>query len=393
VEAQDLSSFLVRFPEWPDTLGACTEIAEAVRELLDIPFCAVAPMGSPLALAVSPELQSHRDETEALIHEQTRSIFEQKSSSQNVRRIKISDGKNSLGGSLPDFVLSFSRFGKAGSFVAVASERELSAKEELFLIAVSHHLHEAYVIHLLHSEIDLRSQFLSIASHELKTPLTSIYGILQLQERMLRLKKDEPAEARLERQHSFLKMVIRQVERLNELIDGLLDVSRIQNGRFVVEPTECDVALLLRETAQARLSVIAEEAGVSLHLDSPEVLNAWVDPVRMEEVINNLIMNAIRFSPEGGIVWITLDGHGDSLKLTIRDQGPSVPIEDQERIFHPFERAQRTGRLGGLGLGLFISREIAALHGGSVQLVESIAGKGNIFEAVFPLREMKRESA
>ena len=284
-------------------------------------------------------------------------------------------------------------FGKSNRFIMIGSDRVLSGKEQLILLAVAAHLQEFEEVQELRNEVQIRSQFLSIASHELKTPLTSIYGVLQLQERMLRLQKNEPSQVQLDRQHSFLKMVIRQVERLNELIDGLLDVSRIQNGRFLVEPSDADVAVLLREVAQSRLSGIATEAGVSLHLDIPETLHAWVDTVRLEEVMSNLIMNAIRFSPEGGVIWIKLVQDADWFRLIVRDQGPSVPTEDRERIFHPFERAQRTGRLGGLGLGLFISREIASLHGGMVQLVESIPGKGNLFEASFPLRNVKKISA
>jgi signal transduction histidine kinase len=254
----------------------------------------------------------------------------------------------------------------------------------VLLLSAAQRFSELVALTRLENAIQMRSQFFSIASHELKTPLTSIYGILQLQERMSRLKKDESPAIQEERKESFLRIVIRQVERLNELIDGLLDVSRIQNNRFMVEPSDVDVAMILRETVNARLTLIAKEAGVTLKVDGPESLHAFVDPVRMEEVITNLVMNAIRFSPEGGVVWIKLRGEGGSFRLTVRDQGPSVPVEDRERIFQPFERAQRTSRLGGLGLGLYISRQIAQLHGGNVSLVESVPGKGNVFEAYFP---------
>jgi signal transduction histidine kinase len=83
---------------------------------------------------------------------------------------------------------------------------------------------------------------------------------------------------------------------------------------------------------------------------------------------------------------VKLGQENGSMRLTVRDQGPAVPLEDRERIFQPFERAQRTARLGGLGLGLFISRQIAQLHGGNVSLVESVPGKGNVFEAYFPMK-------
>ncbi len=232
-------------------------------------------------------------------------------------------------------------------------------------------------------EISARDQFLSIASHELKTPLTSIYGILQLQERMLR--HVQAGDENMDKQRSFLKIVLRQVERLNELINGLLDVSRLQNNRFSINPADSDIGGLLYETVNSRLNVIAEEASVRIQVDAPESFRAWVDPIRFEEVVTNLGMNAIRFSPEGGTVFIRLFEQGGQAIVHFRDQGPELAETDRHRIFRPFERAQRTARLGGLGLGLYISRQIAQLHGGDVTLIESVAGKGNLFEARFPL--------
>ena len=271
-------------------------------------------------------------------------------------------------------------------WLMLGGDHAADVRQGILALAVSQRLSELTEIAQLEAIIAQRSQFLSIASHDLKTPLTAIYGILQLQERVLRQKRDEPEAEQLLRQQSFLKMVIRQVERLNELIDGLLNVSRIQNNRFVVEPTDVDVAVLFKELTAQRMNVIAAEAGVSLHSESPATLKAWVDPVRFEELVTNLIMNGIRFSPEGGSVWVKLVERTGSFRLSIRDQGPAVPMEDRERIFHPFERAQRTGRMGGMGLGLFISKQIAQLHGGNVSLVESIPGKGNVFEAYFPIK-------
>ena len=278
-------------------------------------------------------------------------------------------------------------------WILLGSTKMFSPRIEILLAAAAQHLSYVGTVQQLDTALGMRDQFLSISSHELKTPLTSIYGVLQLQERMLRPKKDVAPNPDQEKQRSFFKIVIRQVERLNELIDGLLDVSRIQNGRFMVEPSDTDAGTILQDTVASRLNVIAAEAGVRLHVDTDNVKTGWVDPVRFEEVVTNLGMNAIRFSPEGGMVWMKLRSDSGSLILSVRDQGPNVPDADRNRIFLPFERAHRTARLGGLGLGLFISRQIAQLHGGDVALAESIPGKGNLFEARFPVRAAQKVSA
>jgi signal transduction histidine kinase len=411
VEAITLSSFYQNISSWPASEAGWDHVAETAAQLLSVPFVAFVRAEEPRGISWHIDGALERPEP-ALIEEFTRAqigkaqeLFSGISgSAAHLKRIQLSgdrvpwrenegitslaivniSGENRLS-------LSGGRSSKGRvdyGWLIVAAPRALGAREELLCLAVAQRLSSLAEIVALEAAVQLRNQFLSIASHELKTPLTSIYGLLQLQERMLRLKKEEPAEQTQERQASYLKMVIRQTQRLNELIDGLLDVSRIQNGRFLAEPSDTDVAALIKETLSGRLAVIALEAGVKLSVESPEHLPAWVDPVRMEEVLTNLVMNAIRFSPEGGVVWIRLRALDGYLRLTVRDQGPSVPKEDRERIFQPFERAQRTARFGGLGLGLFISRQIAQLHGGDVILADSLQGRGNLFEATFsqPLR-------
>ena len=150
---------------------------------------------------------------------------------------------------------------------------------------------------------------------------------------------------------------------------------------------------ILKEVIEVRLNILAREAEVRLQADSPASLRAWVDPIRFEEVVSNLVMNAIRFSPEGGVVWIRPWDDDQTLHLSVRDQGESLPEGDRERIFQPYERAKRSSRLGGLGLGLYIARQIARLHGGSVELSESSAGRGNAFEARFPIRQENKLTA
>ncbi len=267
----------------------------------------------------------------------------------------------------------------------LAGYKKQPMEADLFCVQVAvRHFASLAAISDLESAIAVRDQFLSIASHELKTPLTSIYGVLQLQERMLQQHLVLNSSSDIEKQRSFFQIVIKQVERLNELIDGLLDVSRLRIGRFKVEPVNVDVASILRETVNFRLVGIANESGVRIIVDAPSTLDGWVDPIRFEEVITNLGMNAIRFSPEGGTVRFLLqDGEGD-FTLLVRDQGPAVNQADREKIFEPFRFMSQTGRLGGLGLGLFISRQITLLHGGRLTLFVNGSPQGNTFEAHFP---------
>lgn len=397
VEIEALSDLYGNIPSWPEQNLELSNAAERICEFIGAVYTAVHIKSEERdSLGLSLTLRDLN--LDALVKQQILNLHHLNDNI--IKKFSASQLQLSLGSGPNTHAtyVSLCEIGDAGrtenlGSILVGTDTPLNTDQEARLFLASLYLFQLANVTALKKEIQLRNQFLSIASHELKTPLTSIYGVLQLQERLLRMKREEPPEAQLERQHGFLKMVIKQVERLNELINGLLDVSRIQNSRFMVEPSNTDVAALLRDTVNNRLQLLTQEGGVSLHVDAPPTLHAWVDPVRMEEVFTNLMMNAIRFSPEGGIVWAKLKENDDSFRFSVRDQGPPVAPEDNERIFQPFERAQRTGRLGGLGLGLFISRQIAQLHGGNVNLIESVPGKGNVFEAHFPIRKAMLISA
>lgn len=394
-----LNQFFRAVPRWPRNETELASAADKVRTALDVPF-------SWLGI---PQL-GYRGAGDRVLSEALRDRIERlgatsaspaQSQQLQVRHVHLSAEGLGLSDAVTHLAvvpLSAEFRGKRRDlgWLGVGSARALPARGEVLLLAIAQRLIDLCLISSSEQEIAMRDQFLSIASHELKTPLTSIYGLLQLQERMLRPRAGVPSAGSPdpEKQLQLFKILIRQTERLNELIDGLLDVSRIQNGRFLVEPSEADAGEIVHETVSNRLAVIARDAGVSLQLEAPEHLAAWIDPVRFEEVVTNLGMNSIRFSPEGGVVWVRLRGDsGHGLVLSLRDQGPALPEADRMRIFEPFEYAHRTTRLGGLGLGLFISRQIAQLHGGDVELVESIPGKGNLFEATFPTRAESRISA
>jgi signal transduction histidine kinase len=406
MESIRLSEYYRSMTSWPRTEGELYSAAERVAQLLDCPFAAIQADDCVVFWLASGSALADKQWVEEMLRAQFLRV-----GTGELKQVQILRETTPLAGVLPCKYLTFAAVplphlkngiqnepsgeksrGVPG-IIVVGSMKALADREQSLLFAAAQKFSGLWAISHLEAALSLRNQFLSIASHELKTPLTSIYGILQLQQRTARIKSSAhlsgamPTEEE-DRQTTFLKISIRQVQRLNELIDGLLDVSRIQNGRFMVDPTQTDVAVLVKETVASRLTLIADEAHISMNVESPDHFLARVDPVRLEEVVTNLVMNAIRFSPEGGVVWVRLAGvqpEGGAFRLIVRDQGPCVPTEDRERIFHPFERAQRTSRLGGLGLGLYISRQIAQLHGGNVSLVESLPGKGNAFEAYFPV--------
>lgn len=205
----------------------------------------------------------------------------------------------------------------------------------------------------------LRDEFLSVAAHELKTPLTNLRGHAELTMKRI-------AEGRIQdvRQvHEALQVIDRQVDRLSNLVQQLLDISRIEAGELALDLRPTDLVPLTRSVVQAM------QAGATRHtllLQAPEELPAFVDPQRLQEVLYNLLDNAIRYSPQGGPVEVDLspiDSH--AVRIAVRDHGIGVPPEQRQRLFTRFfQAAQRPA--GGLGLGLYVSLRIVELHGGRI---------------------------
>jgi signal transduction histidine kinase/CHASE1-domain containing sensor protein len=218
--------------------------------------------------------------------------------------------------------------------------------------------------------VKLRDEFLSIASHELKTPLTS----LALQADSLRAAAArgfvaDPLARKME-------VIRRNVDRLSRLITNLLDISRIGEGRLALELEEVDLSDLLCEVA-GRFEDELARAGSTLQLDVPgPVIGRW-DRLRLDQVVTNLVANAVKYGP-GKPIEVTLQTEGDRVALTVRDHGIGIPREAQQRIFERFERAVSDRHFGGLGLGLWISRRIVEALGGTIG-VESEAGQGATF--------------
>ncbi|MDC0749263.1 sensor histidine kinase [Polyangium mundeleinium] len=233
----------------------------------------------------------------------------------------------------------------------------------------------ANLFHEALEAISARDDFLAVASHELRTPLTPLK--LQLE----RLVRDARAGANQERLAPALEVAYRQVGRLAALIDRLLDVSRITAGKLDLCLDEVDLCALVHDVV-TRFGREVEDAGcqLSFHHDKP-ILGAW-DRLRIEQVVTNLLGNALKYG-RGKPIEIGLEADEGTARLTVRDHGVGIAPEDQGKIFERFERAVTNQSFGGLGLGLWIVRQIVETHGGTVR-VESAPGKGSTFRVELP---------
>jgi PAS domain S-box-containing protein len=220
----------------------------------------------------------------------------------------------------------------------------------------------------------LRDEFLSIASHELKTPLTALQ--LQLQSLRERLEKTEPKLS------DKLDRAARSGERLADLIESLLDVSRIATGRFDLNPQSFDLTDALHESLE-RLRESAARARCELSVTAdPAIVGTW-DKLRLEQVINNLLSNALKYAA-GTPIHVTLRQEGDTAVLEVCDKGPGIPEAALPRIFDRFERAAAMHHYGGLGLGLYVVREIIKAHNGMVS-VRNLPEGGACFTVRLPI--------
>ena len=236
-------------------------------------------------------------------------------------------------------------------------------------------------------ELDrMKSQFLSIASHELKTPITAMSGFLQVAlRRVRRLSDGAPAGAMGEGLRGIteqLEVVYRQTGKLARLVDELLDVSRIQTGRIEFRYGEVDMGELANEVA-TRMQLTTTTHQISVRRDSQNVVTA--DRDHLEQVLNNLVTNAIKYSPSGGHITIDVRPDDGGVRLSVTDQGIGIPEKELEAIFGLFYRSpDRAARdAAGMGLGLYISKEIVLRHGGRIW-AESGREKGSTLNVVIP---------
>jgi signal transduction histidine kinase len=246
-------------------------------------------------------------------------------------------------------------------------------------------LDNARLYQKLQESVRVRDEFLSIASHELKTPLTSLMLQNDILQRQL-------ASGLADRQPELLRTNVdkqrRQFHRLGRLIDDMLDLSRINLGKLSLEKERFDLRELITEVVERHRPQF-EAAGGELTLAiEGEAVGTW-DRLRLEQLLTNLFTNAIRYG-RGRPVNVALRVDGARARLEVRDQGIGIAQKDHERIFQRFERAVSASDVSGLGLGLYIAREIAVRHGGTLR-VESAPEQGACFIAELPLASTTAE--
>jgi PAS domain S-box-containing protein len=226
--------------------------------------------------------------------------------------------------------------------------------------------------------IRARDEFLAIASHELRTPLSAL--VLQL-DGLAKAYGEAQPQHRDPKVASKIEKSVKNAGRLERLIDGLLDVSRIATGRLQLNIESFDAGELLREIAE-RSSEEARRAGCVLSVESePDVVGEW-DRMRLEQAIANLLSNAVKYG-RGRPIEATLTADEGRIYLSVQDHGIGISSDDVARIFGRFERAVSVKHYGGLGLGLYITRQIVDAHGGQVH-VESTPGVGARFTLELP---------
>ncbi|MGE4405028.1 hybrid sensor histidine kinase/response regulator [Pseudomonas sp.] len=234
----------------------------------------------------------------------------------------------------------------------------------------------------LENAVRMRDDFMSIVSHELKTPLNTL--VLEVQLRKLQLSRNNLAAFDESKLRGMVDKDERQIQSLIRLIDDMLDVSRIRTGKLSIRPSRVDLAQLVGSVVES-FAAQMEAKGCQLQLEKREpILGVW-DEFRIEQVLANLLTNAMRYGA-GQPVRVSVAPCPEGACIEVRDQGIGISAKSLARIFCQFERAEGSEGSAGLGLGLFIADQIVKAHGGRIQ-VESEEGRGSLFRVLLPLGE------
>jgi signal transduction histidine kinase len=223
-----------------------------------------------------------------------------------------------------------------------------------------------------------RDEFLSIASHELKTPLTS----MKINAQVMKLMMARKEEISLEKTARFVEVTERQTNRLSRLVDDMLDISRIHTGKLLLDKEQITLSEIIEDVV-LRFNETRSEKAPPISLEYTGALSGFWDKFRLEQVISNIVSNAIKY---GGNSQVKIHAYSseESAIIEFIDGGIGVSAEKREKIFERFERGGISTEISGLGLGLFISKQIVEAHGGSIH-VEPNEPKGSRFILKLPM--------
>jgi signal transduction histidine kinase/CHASE3 domain sensor protein len=227
----------------------------------------------------------------------------------------------------------------------------------------------------------LKDEFLSIASHELRTPVTSIKGYTQLAKTLIR-------EGDLATSEEYLDIALDQIDRMSRLILELLDVSRIETGRLEIRRESIDWPTFVRDVIHRHHTAVSDRRfHMNLPDDTRQVVNG--DRDRLEQVLGNLLENAVKYSPDGSDITVNVEQRGDHVVTAVCDRGIGIPADEIQQVFERFHRGRQVSstNYGGLGLGLYITKQIVERHGGTIW-VDSKEGAGTTFYFSLPTEQV-----
>ncbi|WP_194715489.1 hybrid sensor histidine kinase/response regulator [Noviherbaspirillum soli] len=231
----------------------------------------------------------------------------------------------------------------------------------------------------LERAVKMRDDFMSVVAHELRTPLNTLF--LETQLRKMQIERGNLAAFAPEQLGKMVARDDRQIRNMVRLIDDMLDVSRIRSGALSVRPAQVELAGLLRRVIDD-LEQQALAVGSCITLHAPQPVEGWWDEFRIEQVVVNLLTNALRYGG-GKPVEVGLGATPEGARIEVRDHGIGISEQDQQRIFQQFERGGGGKSADGLGLGLYITRQLVEAHGGKIS-VHSAPGEGSVFRLDLP---------
>jgi PAS domain S-box-containing protein len=233
----------------------------------------------------------------------------------------------------------------------------------------------------MEAAVRMRDTFLTILSHELRTPLTTLLGNAQL---LLRRAQREGTLA--DRERRSVQVIVDQAARLSEMVSLQFDISRLHTGQLHIERAPLNMAALAQQVVEEVLPTITKHSVTYIGPDTPLLVEG--DRLRLIQVLHNLVQNAIKYSPAGGEVQVQIERHTGTVSVAVSDEGIGIPQAELPQLFQRFYRASNVDerQISGLGVGLYIVKELVTLHGGTVEVV-SEEGQGSTFIITLPLLE------